>query len=111
MMLQRRSRNFWLRGCFQEAFNDTLSALKILGVNLNPAPTRRETDTMFEQIRNEILSIGFDEILSLPRSSDPKIELAIALLNDAGTYSICFIILNPHLFEALMLIEAPYLLY
>jgi len=86
-------------------------ALKIIGVNLNPAPTSRETDTMFEQIRNEILSIGFDEILSIPRSNDPKIELAIALLNDAGTYSICFIILNPHLFEALMLIEALYLLY
>ena len=92
VMLQRRSRNYWLRGCFREAFNDTLLALKILGVDLNPVPTRQKTDTMFEQIRNEILSIGFDEILSIPRSSDPKIELAVALLNDAGIYSPCLII-------------------
>ncbi|KAF5355680.1 hypothetical protein D9756_004007 [Leucocoprinus leucothites] len=83
-VLRTRSRNCWLRGCFQEAFNDTLLALKILGVDLNPAPTRQETDTMFELIKNEILSIGFDEILTIPRSNDPKTELAVALLNDAG---------------------------
>lgn len=39
---------------------------------------------MFEQVKNEILSIGFGEILSIPSSADPKIELAVALLNDAG---------------------------
>jgi hypothetical protein len=73
-----------LRGCFREAFNDTLLALQILGVDFNPAPTKGETDIMFEQIKNEILSIGFDEIISIPRSMDPKIELAVVLLNDAG---------------------------
>lgn len=46
---------------------------------------------MFEQVKNEILSIGFEEILSIPRSSDPKIELAVVLLNDAGnTFTIRF---------------------
>ncbi|KXN87566.1 Peroxide stress-activated histidine kinase mak2 [Leucoagaricus sp. SymC.cos] len=83
-LLRIRSRNYWLRGYFREAFNDTLLALKILGVDLNPAPTRRETDTTFEQIKNEILSIGFDDIFSLPPSNDSKIELAVVLLNDAG---------------------------
>ncbi|KAJ3575904.1 hypothetical protein NP233_g779 [Leucocoprinus birnbaumii] len=86
-VLRTRSRNYWLRGCFEEAFNDTLVALKILGVDLNPAPTRQEIDTMFEQIKNEILSIGFENILSIPRSSDPKIELAVVLLNDAGRFN------------------------
>ncbi|KAF9454975.1 dual-domain HisK/Mak2 protein kinase [Macrolepiota fuliginosa MF-IS2] len=85
VILRIRSRNYWLRGCFHEAFNDTLLALKILGVELNATPTRRETDVMFEQVKNEILSIGFDEILSIPRSSDPKTELAVMLLNDAGS--------------------------
>lgn len=85
LLLRIRSRNHWLRGCFHEAFNDTLFALKILGIELNPAPTCRETDVMFEQVKNEILSIGFDEILSIPKSNDPKIELAVILLNDAGS--------------------------
>jgi hypothetical protein len=85
-VLRARSKNYWLRGCFREAFNETLLALKMLGVDLNPAPTQRETDTVFDQVKNEILSIGFDEVLSIPRSSDSKMELAVALLNDAGMF-------------------------
>lgn len=39
---------------------------------------------MFEQVKNEILAVGFDEILMIPRTTDPRTELAVSLLNDAG---------------------------
>jgi len=81
-----RSRNNWLRGHFSEAFNDTLTALKILGIELNPTLTRRQVDALFEQVKNEILAVGFDTILSIPRTTDGKTELAVALLNDAGQH-------------------------
>ncbi|PFH54726.1 hypothetical protein AMATHDRAFT_268 [Amanita thiersii Skay4041] len=83
-LLRLRSRNYWLRGNFTDAFNDTILALRILGVDLELAPTRRHADLMFEQVKNEILAIGFEEILALPRTTDKKVELAVALLNDAG---------------------------
>ncbi|KAF8349828.1 hypothetical protein F5887DRAFT_942564 [Amanita rubescens] len=86
-LLRLRSRNNWLRGHFSEAFNDTLTALKILGIELDPTLTRRQVDTLFEQVKNEILAVGFDTILSIPRTTDKKTELAVALLNDAGINS------------------------
>ena len=39
---------------------------------------------MFEQVKNEILAVGFDDILNIPRARDSRTDLAIALLNDAG---------------------------
>ncbi|KIL70561.1 hypothetical protein M378DRAFT_194875 [Amanita muscaria Koide BX008] len=86
-ILRLLSRNNWFRGNFTQAFSDTLKALKILGVELNPTPTRRQADVMFEQVKNEILAIGFDTILCIPRTTDVKTELAVALLNDAGINS------------------------
>ncbi|KAF9056453.1 histidine kinase [Panaeolus papilionaceus] len=83
-LLRLRSRNHWLKGNYPDALEDTLLALKVLGVELDPAPTRRQADAMFEEVRNEILAVGFDEILSIPRTTDPRTELAVALLNDAG---------------------------
>ncbi|KAK7064662.1 histidine kinase [Favolaschia claudopus] len=83
-LLWQRSRNKWLCNQFADALNDTLLALKILGVEVNPAPTRREADRLFDQVHNEILAVGFDEILAMPRATDPRTELAVALLNDAG---------------------------
>lgn len=74
-----------MRNDFSNALSDNLLALKILGVEVNPSPTRREADIMFEQVKNEILAVGFDEIMNIPRTSDPKTELAVILLNDAGT--------------------------
>ena len=71
--------NYW------SALTDTISGLHLLGVDVNSAPTRREADTMFEQVKNEILAVGFDDILNIPRARDAKTDLAIALLNDAGT--------------------------
>ncbi|KAJ7124823.1 hypothetical protein C8R43DRAFT_1090617 [Mycena crocata] len=83
-LLWQRSRNKWLCNQFTEALSDTLLALKILGVEVNASPTRREADRLFDQVHNEILAVGFDEILATPRTTDPRTELAVALLNDAG---------------------------
>lgn len=83
-LLRLRSKNHWLRNDFEKALADNLLALKILGVEINPAPTRREADAMFEEVKNEIMAVGFEQILSIPRATDPRIDLAVALLNDAG---------------------------
>lgn len=74
-----------MRGGYTAALNDTVAGLHLLGVDVNPSPTRREADTMFEQVKNEILAVGFEEILNIPRARDARTDLAIALLNDAGT--------------------------
>ncbi|KAJ7071393.1 hypothetical protein C8F01DRAFT_1110373 [Mycena amicta] len=84
ILLWQRSRNNWLCNRFSEALNDTLLALKILGVEITTSPSRRDADRLFDQVHNEILAVGFDEILSIPRTTDPRTELAVALLNDAG---------------------------
>ena len=73
-----------MRGSYGSALNDTISGLHLLGVEVNPNPTRREADTMFEQVKNEILAVGFENILAIPRARDARTDLAIALLNDAG---------------------------
>lgn len=86
-VLRLKSRNQWLRNNFAEAFNDTITALNILGIDICTAPSRRQADVMFEQVKNEILAVGFDEILSIPRTTDRKTELAVALLNDAGSHA------------------------
>lgn len=83
-ILRLRSNNRWLQGRYTDALNDTLAALKVLGVEVNPAPTQRQVDELFEEVKNEIMAIGFDNILTIPRTTDPKIELAVSLLNDAG---------------------------
>lgn len=82
--MRLKSRNHWLRGSYSDALNETLLALKVLGIEVNLSPTRRQADMLFEQVKNEILAVGFDEILMIPRTTDPKTELAVSLLNDAG---------------------------
>ncbi|KAI1786301.1 histidine kinase [Ganoderma leucocontextum] len=84
-LLRLRSRNHWMRGNYTAALNDNTLGLHLLGVEVNVAPTRREADIMFEQVKNEILAVGFDNILAIPRARDSRTDLAIALLNDAGT--------------------------
>lgn len=74
-----------MRGEFTAALDDTLLALKILGVEVDAAPSARKAERMFTEVENEILAVGHDEILSLTRASDPRHLLAIQLLNDAGT--------------------------
>ncbi|KAG6896745.1 hypothetical protein C0992_006407 [Termitomyces sp. T32_za158] len=73
---------------FAEALNQTLFALKHLGVELKPAPSEHEADAMFDLVKNEILAVGFDEIMSMPKAIDKRTELAITLLNDAGLFHI-----------------------
>ena len=67
-----------------DALNDSLAALHILGIEVPKAPTKRDQDMMFEQVKDDILAIGFDEILAIPRATDPRTDLAVAVLNDAG---------------------------
>jgi hypothetical protein len=84
-ILRLRSSNHWLRNNFAGALNDTMLALKTLGVDVNIAPTQREADHIFERVKNEILAVGFDHILSIPHTTDTRTELAVTLLNDAGS--------------------------
>ena len=83
-LLHLHSHNNWLQGKISEALSDTLTALRILDIELNPKLTRRLVDTLFELVKNEILAIGFEAILAIPRTANAKIELAVVLLNDAG---------------------------
>lgn len=85
-VLRLKSRNQWLRNDFTGAFNNTITALRVLGVDVCVSPSRKQADVMFEQVKNEILAVGFDEILSIPRTADRKTELAVTLLNDAGQF-------------------------
>ena len=73
-----------MQGNYTAALSDTLLGLHILGVEVNPAPSRREADMMFEQVKNEILAVGFENILKIPRTDNPRIDLTVQLLNDAG---------------------------
>ncbi|KAH9964567.1 hypothetical protein BC827DRAFT_1265837 [Russula dissimulans] len=86
-LLRLRSQNNWMRNNFKAALKDTLLALHILGVDLDPNPTLEMADTMFEQVKNEVLSVGFDSILAIPRTSERRTDLAVALLGDAGTHA------------------------
>lgn len=82
--LRLRSRNQWLRGNYTDALQDILSALRLLGTEVNPNPTQEDAEGMFDIVKNKILAVGFHEILAIPRTSDSRTELAIELLNDAG---------------------------
>ena len=85
-LMRMRSKNFWLRNNFVEAKKVLLSALGLLGVHIGVAPTREQADEMFEEVSLDLLTLGRDAILNLPRASDSKVDLAVALLNDAGTF-------------------------
>ncbi|KAN0121467.1 histidine kinase [Russula decolorans] len=85
-LLRLRSQNNWMRNDINTALKDTLLALHILGIDLNPNPTLEIADAMFEQVKSEILAVGFDAILAIPRASEPRTDLGVALLGDAGTH-------------------------
>ena len=53
-ILRLRSRNHWTRGNYSAALNDNTLGLHLLGVDVNAAPSRREADLMFEQVKNEV---------------------------------------------------------
>jgi hypothetical protein len=73
-----------MRNNVSESLHDNLLALRVLGIEVNAKPSQKEADTLFEQVKNEILAVGFDEILSIPQAADPRTDLAVAILNDAG---------------------------
>jgi hypothetical protein len=75
-----------MRNDINTALKDTLLALHILGIDLNPNPTLETADAMFEQVKSEILAVGFDAILAIPRASEPRTDLGVTLLGDAGTH-------------------------
>ena len=82
--LRIRANNHFLRNEFADALNALVRALHILDVQMDPSPTQEVADRMFEDVKNQILVIGYDELLKLPRATDPRIDLAVRLLNDAG---------------------------
>lgn len=75
-----------MRNDIDTALKDTLLALHILGIDLNPNPTLEIADAMFEEVKSEILAVGFDAILAIPRASESRTDLGVALLGDAGTH-------------------------
>jgi hypothetical protein len=77
-----------MRNEFADALQILLSALHILGVDVNAAPSKEDADKMFEEIKGQILNIGFEEILRMPRTTDHRINLAVSLLSDAGAWSL-----------------------
>ncbi|KAG1716795.1 hypothetical protein ID866_393 [Astraeus odoratus] len=83
--LRVRADNHFLRNEFVDALNALVLALHSLGVEVDVSPTQEVVDKMFEDVKNQILAIGYDEILRIPRATDPRIDLAVSLLNDAGT--------------------------
>jgi len=82
--LRIRANNHFLRNEFADALKALVHALNILDVEMDPSPTQDVADKMFEDVKNQILAIGYEELLKLPRATDPRIDLAVRLLNDAG---------------------------
>ena len=48
------------------------------------SPYMKDLADKLSLVKNEILAVGFDDILNIPRARDSRTDLAIALLNDAG---------------------------
>lgn len=92
-ILRLRSRNQFATKDFSVALHSILSALSVLGVDINPSLSQQEVDEFFEQIKDEILSIGFENILDIARATDPKIDLIVQILNDAGK-QLCLIMIR-----------------
>lgn len=83
-LLRLRSRNQFMRNKFSDALSYTLQALRLLGVEMMANPTMEMADAMFEEVKNELLAVGFDAVLRIPRATDPKMDLAVSLLSEAG---------------------------
>ena len=65
-----------------------LSALKELDISIDPDVSRKEADSLFHVIKNQILQMGFDSILAIPKTVDKRATLVVQLLNDACEYAI-----------------------
>jgi hypothetical protein len=83
--LRLRSRNKFLQRDFENAFRDIVSALRELGVDVPEVVSLKRADAMFDQVKAEILALGFDHICALPRTRNPRTDLVVSLMNDAAT--------------------------
>jgi len=83
--LRLRSRNKFLQRDFENAFRDTVSALRELGIEIPEVVPLKQADAMFDQVKAEILALGFDHICALPKSRNPRTDLIVSLMNDAAT--------------------------
>ncbi|KAI6153278.1 STKc type histidine kinase [Pisolithus tinctorius] len=83
--LRIRANNHFLRNEFSNALDTLVHALRILGVEMDPSATQEVADVMFEDVKGRILAIGYEEMLKIPRATNPRIDLAVSILNDAGT--------------------------
>ncbi|EIN13359.1 histidine kinase [Punctularia strigosozonata HHB-11173 SS5] len=86
-ILRLKSRNHWARNDYVSGLRTILHALHILDIEIDSSPSREAADTMFENVRNDILAIGFDDILAIPRATDPAVDLAVSLLGEAGAHA------------------------
>ena len=82
--LKIRGRNKFMANDFMSGLKDTLSALELLGVTINLSPSEEETNALFDRVSGEILELGSEHILNIPRSEDPRAELTMQLLSTAG---------------------------
>ena len=56
-----------------------------LGVEIPEVISLKQADAMFDQVKAEILALGFDRICALPRTRNLRTDLIVSLLNDAAT--------------------------
>ncbi|KZT42789.1 hypothetical protein SISSUDRAFT_979545 [Sistotremastrum suecicum HHB10207 ss-3] len=84
-VLRVRSLNSFVAKNFAGSLQDTLHALRELGVDIDSKATRRQADDLFAVVKDEVLRRGFEAILNLPKATDTRAKLAVAILNDAGT--------------------------
>ncbi|KAI6136939.1 STKc type histidine kinase [Pisolithus sp. B1] len=83
--LRVRANNHFLRNEFSDALDTLVHALRILGVEMESSATQEVADAMFEDVKSQILAIGYEEMLKIPRATDVRTDLAVSILNDAGT--------------------------
>jgi hypothetical protein len=83
--LRLRGRNKFVQKDFEGAYDDTIQALAIMGVKLPQTVSFAELDDMFDEIKAKLLDVGFDDIVNLPRTRNPKQDMIVSLMADAAT--------------------------
>lgn len=69
---------------FSESVATGLEILRLLGLKISRTPSRSEADSAMNEVREIVLSKGNEELLTLPKMTDPT-QLAIArILADTG---------------------------
>ncbi|CED84388.1 histidine kinase [Phaffia rhodozyma] len=84
-VFRAESRSFWMRGALQEALNLFVEALGILGIHVAKQYSQQEINEMYELTKSMVMATGMENILSSPKATDPRIELASSILSEAST--------------------------